>query len=105
MSADRFQQTPRPHRLRQRRRQRHRPRALRPPRYPADVLHIEPNGRNINDGCGALHPEHVAAEVVAAAGQFDIGITLDGDADRALFCDCWATSSTATPCCSSPPAT
>jgi phosphoglucosamine mutase len=54
---------------------------------PAVALRTSPNGRNINDGCGALHPEHVAAELLSRPGQFDIGITLDGDADRALFCD------------------
>ena len=53
----------------------------------AEALHTAPNGRNINDGCGALHPEHVAAELLRRPGQFDLGITLDGDADRALFCD------------------
>ena len=54
---------------------------------PAVALHTSPDGRNINAGCGALHPEHVAAELLARPGQFDIGITLDGDADRSLFCD------------------
>jgi phosphoglucosamine mutase len=54
---------------------------------PAVALHTAPTGQNINDGCGALHPEHVAAELLRRPGQFDIGITLDGDADRALFCD------------------
>jgi phosphoglucosamine mutase len=53
----------------------------------AEILHTTPNGRNINDHCGALHPEHVAAEMQRRPGQFDVGITLDGDADRALFCD------------------
>lgn len=53
----------------------------------ADFLHIEPNGRNINAGCGALHPEHVAQAVGAAKGKYDLGITFDGDADRALFAD------------------
>jgi phosphoglucosamine mutase len=53
----------------------------------ADFLHIEPNGRNINAGCGALHPEHVAQAVAAAKGKYDLGITFDGDADRALFSD------------------
>jgi phosphoglucosamine mutase len=53
----------------------------------AEALHTAPTGRNINDGCGALHPEHVAAEILRRPGQFDLGITLDGDADRALFCD------------------
>jgi len=54
---------------------------------PAEALHIAPNGRNINDACGALHPEHVAAEIKRRPGHFDLGITLDGDADRALFSD------------------
>jgi len=53
----------------------------------ADFLHVEPNGRNINAGCGALHPEHVARAIAAAKGKYDLGITFDGDADRALFSD------------------
>jgi phosphoglucosamine mutase len=53
----------------------------------AETLHTTPDGRNINDGCGALHPEHVAAELQRLPGKFDLGITLDGDADRALFSD------------------
>jgi phosphoglucosamine mutase len=53
----------------------------------AEALHTSPSGRNINHGCGALHPEHVAAEIQRRPGHFDLGITLDGDADRALFSD------------------
>jgi phosphoglucosamine mutase len=53
----------------------------------ADVIHTSPNGRNINAGCGALHPEHVAQAVTAANGKYDVGVTFDGDADRALFAD------------------
>lgn len=53
----------------------------------AEALHTSPTGRNINEGCGALHPEHVAAELKRRPGYFDLGITLDGDADRALFSD------------------
>ena len=49
------------------------------------ITHASPTGRNINDGCGALHPEVVAAEVVAH--QAALGITFDGDADRVLFSD------------------
>jgi len=49
------------------------------------VLNDQPDGLNINDNCGALHPE-VAAEVVRRQGA-DIGITLDGDADRLIVCD------------------
>jgi phosphoglucosamine mutase len=47
----------------------------------------QPNGRNINDQCGALHPERIAAEVAMNEGPYDLGVTFDGDADRALFCD------------------
>jgi len=47
------------------------------------LLHITPDGRNINDGCGALHPSHVAQEVVARHAQ--IGLTFDGDADRCML--------------------
>lgn len=46
---------------------------------------VSPNGRNINENCGALHPEVVAAETKARGA--DIGVTFDGDADRALFAD------------------
>jgi phosphoglucosamine mutase len=53
----------------------------------ADFLHVEPNGRNINAGSGALHPEHVAQAVAASNGRYELGITFDGDADRALFSD------------------
>jgi len=53
----------------------------------ADLLHTEPDGRNINAGCGALYPEHIAKAVAVAPGAYDIGITFDGDADRALFSD------------------
>lgn len=49
------------------------------------VTHASPSGRNINESCGALHPDIVAAEV-AQRGAF-LGVTFDGDADRALFAD------------------
>jgi phosphoglucosamine mutase len=49
------------------------------------LTHVSPNGRNINENCGALHPEVVAREAKALGA--DLGITLDGDADRALFAD------------------
>src|SRR5262245_19753979 len=54
-------------------------------RLGADVtaLNAEPDGMNINDGCGALHPE-VVAEAVVRLGA-DAGVSHDGDADRALF--------------------
>lgn len=49
------------------------------------ITHASPNGRNINEGCGALYPSAVAAEVARCGA--DMGITFDGDADRALFAD------------------
>ena len=51
----------------------------------AVITHAHPDGRNINAGCGALHPEVVAAEVVKHKASF--GITFDGDADRVMFAD------------------
>ncbi|HET9742828.1 MAG TPA: phosphoglucosamine mutase [Terriglobales bacterium] len=51
----------------------------------ADFIHHHPNGRNINDHCGALHPQIVAQEVKRRNGV--LGVTFDGDADRALFAD------------------
>jgi len=63
------------------------PRVFEQCQIEADFLDIQPNGRNINAGCGALHPEHVARAVASARGKYDIGITFDGDADRALFSD------------------
>jgi phosphoglucosamine mutase len=51
----------------------------------AEFTHSKPDGRNINENCGALHPEVVAREVVARGA--DLGICFDGDADRALFAD------------------
>jgi phosphoglucosamine mutase len=50
-------------------------------------LHSWPDGQNINESCGALHPETVARFVYENRGSFDVGVTFDGDADRALFCD------------------
>jgi phosphoglucosamine mutase len=50
-------------------------------------LHSAPDGQNINQGCGALHPETVAKFVDEHRGSFGLGVTFDGDADRALFCD------------------
>jgi phosphoglucosamine mutase len=48
-------------------------------------LGVDPNGRNINDKCGSTHPR-LAAETVVAHGA-DIGICLDGDADRVSIID------------------
>ena len=53
----------------------------------ADVISLydQPNGMNINQGCGSLHPE-VISRAVAANGAY-IGIAFDGDADRVILCD------------------
>jgi phosphoglucosamine mutase len=47
------------------------------------LLHVAPDGKNINDGCGALHPEWVAAEVKKRGAS--MGVTFDGDADRCML--------------------
>jgi phosphoglucosamine mutase len=49
------------------------------------ALNAAPDGRNINVGCGSLHPEAMAAAVVKAGADF--GVSFDGDADRALWAD------------------
>jgi phosphoglucosamine mutase len=49
------------------------------------VIHDAPNGRNINDHAGAMHPERLAEVVVEQ--QADYGVAFDGDADRAIFAD------------------
>ncbi len=46
---------------------------------------IEPNGFNINDECGALYPKNLGEKVKLY--KADIGIALDGDADRLMVCD------------------
>ena len=53
----------------------------------ADVIPIgvEPNGTNINRNCGSTHPQAMQEAVVASGA--DIGLALDGDADRLIVCD------------------
>jgi phosphoglucosamine mutase len=63
------------------------PELFRACRIRATFLNASPDGRNINENCGALHAERVAAAVAENLGQFDVGVTFDGDADRALFSD------------------
>ncbi|MAF47503.1 MAG: phosphoglucosamine mutase [Rhodospirillales bacterium] len=46
---------------------------------------VDPDGLNINDGCGSTHPEMMCEQVVTHGA--DIGIALDGDADRVLIAD------------------
>jgi len=48
-------------------------------------LGVKPNGTNINAGCGSLHPEVISEAV--KQHRADIGIALDGDADRVIVCD------------------
>lgn len=63
------------------------PELLRACGLQATFLSASPDGKNINDNCGALHPETVARAVAGQKGKFDLGVTFDGDADRALFSD------------------
>ncbi|HSQ65860.1 MAG TPA: phosphoglucosamine mutase [Polyangiaceae bacterium] len=49
------------------------------------AIGVKPNGTNINKDCGALHPDHVRAEVVRRGAQ--LGVALDGDADRLILID------------------
>ena len=46
---------------------------------------VEPNGMNINEECGSTHPDAMAKAVKEY--RADIGIALDGDADRLVICD------------------
>jgi phosphoglucosamine mutase len=48
-------------------------------------LHVEPDGTNINEGCGSTHPEDLQAAVIAHGA--DAGLAFDGDADRVLAVD------------------
>ncbi len=56
-------------------------------RLGADVeaVAVEPDGRNINDGCGSTHVEALAERL--AGGDFDIAFAFDGDGDRMLAVD------------------
>jgi len=49
------------------------------------TLGVEPDGLNINKGCGSLHPEGLAAKI--REHRADIGLALDGDADRLIVVD------------------
>jgi len=53
----------------------------------ADVISLydQPNGMNINQGCGSLHPEVISRAVIA--NRAHVGIAYDGDADRVILCD------------------
>ncbi len=49
------------------------------------VLNKDPDGLNINRGCGSTHPEEMLAEM--KKGGYDAGLAVDGDADRLIACD------------------
>ncbi len=49
------------------------------------VDHNQPDGMNINKNCGSLYPEQICQKVVRE--HADVGIALDGDADRVIFSD------------------
>ncbi len=49
------------------------------------AIGVEPNGFNINDGCGSTRPQRAAAMVLETGA--DLGISLDGDADRVMIID------------------
>ncbi|HEY7353269.1 MAG TPA: phosphoglucosamine mutase [Terriglobales bacterium] len=63
------------------------PELFRALRIQAEFIHSAPDGKNINEACGALHPQTVADQMSRTKGKHDLGITFDGDADRALFSD------------------
>lgn len=50
-----------------------------------EALNCQPNGLNINDGCGSLHPEGMMARVQQSGAT--LGAALDGDGDRVILCD------------------
>jgi phosphoglucosamine mutase len=47
------------------------------------AIHDQPDGRNINAGCGSLHPEGLRRKVIEQRAA--LGVAFDGDADRAMF--------------------
>ncbi len=49
------------------------------------TLGVNPNGTNINRACGSTHPEHMQKQVMLCSA--DVGLSLDGDADRLLMAD------------------
>ncbi|MDI3317683.1 MAG: phosphoglucosamine mutase [Bacillota bacterium] len=61
------------------------PEALRRLGARVTVLHAEPDGLNINAGCGSLHPEGLARAVREAGAE--AGLAFDGDADRCIAVD------------------
>ena len=50
-----------------------------------EALAVEPDGKNINDGCGSEHPENLVEKVLST--HADIGLAFDGDGDRLIAVD------------------
>ena len=61
------------------------PRVFRELGFEVIPIHDAPDGRNINRGCGSLHPAGLAKKVIAERAV--LGIAYDGDADRAVWVD------------------
>ena len=61
------------------------PRVLRELGATITVFHAAPDGMNINDGCGSMHPGEISRRVLETGSG--LGIAHDGDADRLLLCD------------------
>jgi phosphoglucosamine mutase len=61
------------------------PRVFRELGFDVTAIGDQPDGRNINLGCGSTHPERLA-ELVVSDG-FALGVAFDGDGDRAIFVD------------------
>ncbi|MEQ2443536.1 phosphoglucosamine mutase [Pseudoflavonifractor intestinihominis] len=55
------------------------------PELHTDVINADPDGVNINNGCGSTHLDKLCTMV--KAGGYDLGLAFDGDADRCLACD------------------
>lgn len=49
------------------------------------IINDRPNGKNINENCGAVYPDQLCQTVKDV--KADVGISFDGDADRVIFCD------------------
>lgn len=61
------------------------PSAFRAAGARVEAIAAGPDGRNINENCGALHPENLASRVAGSGAR--MGAAFDGDADRAILCD------------------
>lgn len=53
--------------------------------FDVKAIHVSPDGKNINAGCGSLHPEGLVRVVMENGAE--LGVAYDGDADRAIWVD------------------